>query len=35
MKEVSLIRLYVLRAMYLFIVLGLGIYLWPAGEERL
>ena len=34
MKEVSLIRLYVLRAMYLFIVLGLGIY-WPAGKERL
>ena len=26
---VSLFRLYVLRAMYLFIVVGLGIYLWP------
>jgi hypothetical protein len=30
MKEVSLLRLYVLRAMYLFIVLGLGTYLWPG-----
>jgi hypothetical protein len=29
MSEVSLSRLYVLRAMYLFIVVGLGIYLWP------
>jgi hypothetical protein len=29
MQEVSLIRLYVLRAMYLFIVLGLGTFLWP------
>lgn len=27
--EVSLLRLYVLRAMYLFVVVGLGIYLWP------
>ena len=30
MKEVSLFRLYVLRAMYLFIVVGLGVYLWPG-----
>jgi len=29
MKDVSLFRLYVLRAMYLFIVVGLGIFLWP------
>ncbi len=30
MHEVSLFRLYVLRAMYLFIVLGLGIFMWPG-----
>jgi hypothetical protein len=30
MNDVSLVRLYVLRAMYLFIVLGLGIFLWPG-----
>ena len=30
MHEVSLFRLYVLRAMYLFIVVGLGVYLWPG-----
>jgi hypothetical protein len=30
MNEVSLPRLYVLRAMYLFIVTGLGAYLWPG-----
>ncbi len=30
MNEISLFRLYVLRAMYLFIVLGLGVFLWPA-----
>jgi hypothetical protein len=29
MQEVSLFRLYILRAMYLFIVVGLGTYLWP------
>jgi len=29
MTEVSLFRLYVLRAMYLFIVVGLGFYVWP------
>ena len=29
MHEVSLFRLYILRAMYLFIVLGLGVFLWP------
>lgn len=29
MREVSLTRLYVLRALYLFIVVGLGIYVWP------
>jgi hypothetical protein len=29
MHQVSLFRLYVLRAMYLFIVVGLGIFLWP------
>jgi hypothetical protein len=30
MNEVSLFRLYLLRAMYLFIVVGLGIFLWPG-----
>ncbi len=30
MKPVSSFRLYVLRAMYLFIVGGLGLYLWPG-----
>ena len=30
MHHVSLFRLYVLRAMYLFIVAGLGVYLWPG-----
>ncbi len=30
MNDVSLFRLYVLRGMYLFIVLGLGVYLWPG-----
>lgn len=30
MNEVPLFRLYVLRAMYLFIVVGLGVYLWPG-----
>jgi hypothetical protein len=30
MNEVSLFRLYVLRALYLFIVVGLGFYLWPG-----
>lgn len=29
MPEVSLLRLYGLRAMYLFIVLGLAAYVWP------
>lgn len=29
MNEVSLFRLYVLRALYLFVVLGLGFYVWP------
>ena len=29
MHDVSVFRLYVLRAMYLFIVVGLGIFLWP------
>jgi len=29
-NDVSLLRLYVLRAMYLFIVVGLGVYLWPS-----
>jgi hypothetical protein len=29
-QDVSLFRLYVLRAMYLFIVVGLGVYLWPG-----
>lgn len=29
-NDVSLFRLYVLRAMYLFIVLGLGVFLWPG-----
>jgi hypothetical protein len=30
MNEVSLFRLYVLRALYLFIVVGMGVYMWPA-----
>jgi hypothetical protein len=30
MNEVSLLRLYILRAVYLFIVVGLGVYLWPG-----
>jgi len=30
MSEVSLLRLYILRAMYLFIVVGLGFYIWPS-----
>lgn len=30
MNEVSTFRLYLLRAMYLFIVAGLGIFLWPG-----
>jgi hypothetical protein len=30
MHDVSLTRLYVLRAMYLFIVVGLGVFLWPG-----
>ena len=30
MQEVSLLRLYILRAMYLFIVAGLGVFLWPG-----
>jgi len=29
MNDISLLRLYVLRAMYLFIVVGLGLFLWP------
>jgi hypothetical protein len=30
MNEVSPFRLYILRGMYLFIVIGLSIYLWPS-----
>jgi hypothetical protein len=30
MHEVSVFRMYVLRGMYLFIVAGLGIFLWPG-----
>lgn len=30
MNEVSLLRLYLLRAMYLLIVVGLGIMVWPG-----
>jgi hypothetical protein len=30
MNEVSLFRLYVLRAVYLYIVVGLAVYLWPG-----
>jgi len=30
MHEVSLVRLYILRAMYLFIVAGLGVFMWPG-----
>jgi hypothetical protein len=33
MNEVSLFRLYVLRAMYLFIVVGLGFYVWPGALD--
>lgn len=29
-NEVSLVRLYVLRALYLFIVVGLGTQIWPS-----
>ena len=29
MHQVSIVRLYILRAMYLFIITGLGVYLWP------
>ena len=29
MKDVSIFRLYVLRVMYLFVVVGLGAFLWP------
>ena len=29
MKDISLFRLYLLRGMYLFIVAGLGVFLWP------
>jgi hypothetical protein len=29
MNQVSLFRLYVLRALYLFIVVGMGVYMWP------
>jgi len=30
MNEVSLFRLYALRSMYLLVVVGLGIFLWPS-----
>jgi hypothetical protein len=30
MTEVSLFRLYLLRAMYLFIVAGFGLFIWPG-----
>ena len=30
MHQVSLFRLYLLRALYLLIVVGLGIYVWPS-----
>jgi hypothetical protein len=30
MAEVSLFRLYLLRAMYLFIVAGFGVFIWPG-----
>lgn len=30
MTEVSTFRLYLLRATYLFMVLGLGVYIWPG-----
>jgi hypothetical protein len=29
-NQVSMFRLYILRGMYLFIVVGLGIFLWPS-----
>ena len=34
MNEVSLLRLYLLRAMYLFIVVGLGNLIWPEVLNR-
>lgn len=34
MKDVSLFRLYLLRAMYLLIVVGLGIVIWPGVLHR-
>jgi hypothetical protein len=34
MNEVSLFRLYLLRAMYLLIVVGLGIVVWPGVFHR-
>lgn len=34
MNEVSLLRLYLLRAMYLLIVVGLGIVVWPDVIHR-
>ncbi|QDQ25381.1 hypothetical protein FNU76_02870 [Chitinimonas arctica] len=30
MTEISLFRLYLLRAMYLFIVVGFGLFMWPS-----
>ena len=30
MKQISLFRLYVVRAMYLFLVVGLAVYVWPG-----
>jgi len=29
MKEISVLRVYILRGMYLFIVVGLAFYIWP------
>lgn len=34
MNEVSLFRLYLLRAMYLFIVVGLGVWHWELMEGQ-
>jgi hypothetical protein len=34
MTEISVFRLYVLRALYLFVVVGLGFQIWPGVIDR-
>lgn len=34
MNDVSLLRLYILRALYLLVVVGLGVNVWPAIIEQ-